>query len=1549
MTDRLFFDARLEIAELFAPMRACEVRHIVIRLTRYSAEAWPATGANVVRLSYHWLDAAGATVVHDGLRTPIPEELPEGQPVMLVMNVQTPASAGRFRLRLTLVQEAVAWFEDRGFEPLDLEVTVAEEDPSGTEERRLRQSAERYVRILQGRRRSRPYRSWKDYLRWSTLHREFHEPFGEGDLHVLATMAGHAGRLTRRYLGRPQVQTVSVIMPVWNRAGIVGEAIAFVLAQTFANWELIAVDDGSTDGTVATIEAFRDPRIRVLHTERNIGPSAARNLGLQQATGSVIAYLDSDNRWLPDYLLVMVNQLADAPDRHAAYCAQRLTERFRTEVVEGLRYGPFCRALLENKNYIDINAFVHDRLLLERVGGFDETLDHSEDWEFLLRCTVEAPPLAVPAALSHYRYDYALAPRSDTGDAAAADRRIQSLLRLRAFTLPITGKATAPPEARDREFFPAPPQGFSVKSPRVAASLRFVTVVVPSFEAAVYLDACLQALMAFTSPGGYEVVVVDNGSGAETRTVLERHLRSPAVRLVANTRNLGFTYAVNQGILAGRPGSDVVVLNNDALVTPGWMEALQEVVDAIPDAGIVVPRQVLLPGTDTMLLHVPGAHLGHELDVSLSDHHGNVLDPEADPDRGFVDLAFAPFFCVYLTRECIRRVGFLDEVNGPHYGSDRLYCDLARDQAGLRVVYTPHAKVYHFLQRSTADLLKQLPAASAQIFPGNRWVDEQLPDLSARLVSEEPASVMCLGRPRPGEGNFERFANLAPLTEEQARTVREFTRLFCDLWNHGRPGGRGTLSLGWLGTLAQKCPLDLWTYQEILVETRPDLIIETGTCEGGSALFLASICDLIGCGRVITIDIVDIPGRPQHPRISYLLGSSVDPAVVARVRNEAAGCHRVMVILDSDHRRDHVLAELHAYADLVTPGCYLVVEDSVVNGHPYLPDFGPGPWEAVEAFVNVRTDFVADRDRERFLMTLNPGGYLRRLPATGEAEARGRCLDALGRERLQRLARELIDLDGVAPDDGTKFPNHAELPRTTAERRALRIEGRDWPARALTMVGLVRLGQLVDAIETVVAEDIPGDVVEAGVWRGGACILARAALRALGVADRVVWCADSFAGLPPPDPTRYPADVGDTHHSIEYLRVGLAEVHAGFERFGELDDQVRFLPGWFADTLPEAPIRQIAVLRLDADMYGSTMDALQHLYPRVAPGGFVIVDDYGAVTGCRRAVDHFRKVHGITAPLQFIDWTGRFWRVPTRFTAAERRILSAALAAAPDNILDLWPGHERPESGRRCEEAREDLAVGDSHGARVRASTVLAEEPNSLEAHLVLAAVEFPGPDYLAVLRDIHAALTPRTYLELGVFKGESLSLVAPDCCAVGVDPRPVLDRPPPEHARLFMTTSSRFFADGEAERWLDGGVDLAFIDAAHTFESALLDFMCIERFARPGSVILLHDTLPLDERVAAPVRSTTFYCGDVWKVVAVLRELRSDLAVSTIPCAPSGLTVIGNLDPRSSVLWESYRECLARFGPMPFSYFAARREMLMAVCWGMAGADVAGEISGRG
>ena len=213
-------------------------------------------------------------------------------------------------------------------------------------------------------------------------------------------------------------------------------------------------------------------------------------------------------------------------------------------------------------------------------------------------------------------------------------------------------------------------------------------------------------------------------------------------------------------------------------------------------------------------------------------------------------------------------------------------------------------------------------------------------------------------------------------SDSSAEVVRRFHELYYS---------ESTLFIEWLGVRTIKSPLDLWIYQEIICRNRPELIVEAGTGLGGSALFMACVCDLLGKGRVLTIDKrgVTRQPRPSHPRITYLTGSSVDPEIVAQVGAEAASAGDVMVILDSDHSAEHVLAELRAYAPIVAEGHYLIVEDTNINGHPVFPEHGPGPWEAVETFLADPggRDFEIDRACERFHLTLNPGGFLRRRAA----------------------------------------------------------------------------------------------------------------------------------------------------------------------------------------------------------------------------------------------------------------------------------------------------------------------------------------------------------------------------------------------------------------------------------------------------------------------------------------------------------------------------------------------------------------------------------------
>ena len=207
----------------------------------------------------------------------------------------------------------------------------------------------------------------------------------------------------------------------------------------------------------------------------------------------------------------------------------------------------------------------------------------------------------------------------------------------------------------------------------------------------------------------------------------------------------------------------------------------------------------------------------------------------------------------------------------------------------------------------------------------------------------------------------------------------------------------------------------------------------------------------------------------------------------------------------------------------------------------------------------------------------------------------------------------------------------------------IRKSGRDWPTDGQTMLSLARLENVQFCAEQALQNNVPGDFIEAGVWRGGASILMQAVLKSYGIADRKVYVADSFAGLPPPSKD-YPQDAAIPYHTMPELAISLETVKGNFARYGLLNEQVEFLKGWFRDTLPVAPIERLAVVRLDGDMYESTMDGLVALYPKLSVGGYVILDDYVMLEASRQAALDYRQQHAIDEPVIEIDFAGAYWQ-----------------------------------------------------------------------------------------------------------------------------------------------------------------------------------------------------------------------------------------------------------------------------------------------------------------
>lgn len=279
--------------------------------------------------------------------------------------------------------------------------------------------------------------------------------------------------------------------------------------------------------------------------------------------------------------------------------------------------------------------------------------------------------------------------------------------------------------------------------------------------------------------------------------------------------------------------------------------------------------------------------------------------------------------------------------------------------------------------------------------------------------------------------------------------------------------------------------------------------------------------------------------------------------------------------------------------------------------------------------------------------------------APGDSGMRSRYLDLLKRALVNliypehELRIELLE-DGEYPGQwlqaeqlmrDIRYRSPAAFDELIASKRDGSVRRRRPSRFSHTMVGMARLENLEYCARKVFGDGVPGDFLEAGVCQGGAAIFMRGLQVAFGQGDRRVWLADSFQGLPSPTHDLDRAEQLDWREEKQpWLACDLRTVQDNFSTYGLLDDCVRWLPGWFAETLPSAPIERLAILRADADLYQSTRDILDSLYERVSPGGFVIVDDYGAIQACRAAVDSFRDEHGVREPLRRIDWTGVYWR-----------------------------------------------------------------------------------------------------------------------------------------------------------------------------------------------------------------------------------------------------------------------------------------------------------------
>jgi len=346
--------------------------------------------------------------------------------------------------------------------------------------------------------------------------------------------------------------------------------------------------------------------------------------------------------------------------------------------------------------------------LLEEYGGFAEDLKRMEDHELFLRITEHEGVLPVAIPLADYivepqRRRVSLAHRGSADKALATMRRnLQEgcLVEPELLEVPVEQElygATATPPAR---------------------SSGTVSVIIPSYECLDHLKSCINSLKSYTSD--FEMVIVDNASATPVVDYLKQ-LPEEGHKLICNDWNAGFSYAVNQALEQVPEDHDVVILNNDVVVTPGWLDALAQAAYHDDSIGMAAPRQVLLAGDPEVKRHVPYASSDFEMDINLSLIHRNVIDPFYDPTAGLVELNFAPFCCVFIRKDVLSQVRLLDHLAGFHYGSDSSFCSLVRHQLKRRIVYTSRSKIYHFHRQAAQHLKSTNSRLHRAMFTVNRF------------------------------------------------------------------------------------------------------------------------------------------------------------------------------------------------------------------------------------------------------------------------------------------------------------------------------------------------------------------------------------------------------------------------------------------------------------------------------------------------------------------------------------------------------------------------------------------------------------------------------------------------------------------------------------------------------------------------------------------------------------------------------------------------------------------------------------------------------------
>lgn len=527
------------------------------------------------------------------------------------------------------------------------------------------------------------------------------KPFSFHDKMCFASM-DHLAKYVRNNLKQSNFNPlVSVILPVHNCEENILDIINSVVNQTYDNLELIIVDDGSEDNTLKLIKSIDNPRINLISNKNMAGFASCRNNAVNSINGEYVFYIDMGNLWDCEYLSTMMGLFLLIPDADAVYSGQYIyNEGFKD--LMGIVFGSYNKSLLYNNNFISISALGHKKNVFEKI-CFDDSLDSLEDYHFILSIAKYFKMYSAPFLLSKYQ--------------SANFHKIWGLNKKMDVS-----QIKSIHEKLDNNVF----KDYSLKYPLN----KKVSIIIPSYKLLDDLQDCIDAILSFESDF-IDVIVVDNNSNEKIRDYLKNIADEGKIKYIQNDINYGFTYAIEQGISISDESSDILLLNNDAILTKGALEAMQYYAYNLSDSGVIVPREVLYAGDERVNNHVPYANKNFECDVTPSRNHTNISRNPLFFDGDVLELSFAPFFCTYIKREVFNKTIGLDSEIGRHYVSDRLFCDFVRYVLNLKVYHVSDAIVYHKSQASTKKLREDNDKYDI-MFVRNQWESEIAEELGYR-------------------------------------------------------------------------------------------------------------------------------------------------------------------------------------------------------------------------------------------------------------------------------------------------------------------------------------------------------------------------------------------------------------------------------------------------------------------------------------------------------------------------------------------------------------------------------------------------------------------------------------------------------------------------------------------------------------------------------------------------------------------------------------------------------------------------------------------------